>query len=98
MEGFYELLWFLFGYDNSLFDNRIMQHIAGGYVISHISSLFLKRKYWLICLFAAIVKESLDHFLFGCGGNEIKHFVDVGSWFFGGLSYYLIVLLKERKK
>jgi hypothetical protein len=93
----YNILWSLFGYDNSLFDNRFMQHIAGGYAVSHIASLFFKEHYWVCSFFIAIFKEILDHFVFGCGGNEIKHFFDILSWSLGGISYYVIVILKRKK-
>jgi hypothetical protein len=74
-----------------------MQHIAGGYVVSHISSLFLKNKYWMVCLIVPFVKEIMDHFLFDCGGNETKHLIDISSWLIGGITYHLIVLLKRKK-
>lgn len=93
----YQILWKLFGYKNSFFDNRFMMHVAGGYAVSHIASLYFRNKYWIASIVVALCKEGLDHFVFGCGGNEIKHFIDIGGWVFGGLSYHLIVLLKRRK-
>lgn len=74
-----------------------MYHIAGGYMVSHIASLFLKHYYYLLCIAMAIGKELLDHFIFGCGGNEIKHLWDIIGWSIGGLSYYGIVLAKRWK-
>jgi hypothetical protein len=71
--------------------------MAGGYMVSHISSLFFKKYYWTICVFFALIKEAMDHFIFGCGGNEIGHLGDIMGWFIGGLSYYLIVILKRKK-
>ena len=94
---FYQILWFFFGYKNSLFDNRFMVHIAGGYTVSHIASLFFQNKYWITSFVVAFLKEALDHFIFGCGENEFKHFIDILGWSIGGLSYYLIVVLKHYK-
>jgi len=94
---FYDILWKIIGYDNSLLDNRHIIHIAGGYTVSHILSLFLKKYYWVGCFFIAIFKEICDHYLFGCGQNEIKHFYDILSWSIGGISYYIIVLIKRKK-
>ena len=74
-----------------------MQHMAGGYAVSHIASYFFKDTYWLWSFFIAVLKEFMDHFIFGCGGNEIKHFVDIISWSTGGISYYIIVILKRKK-
>jgi hypothetical protein len=97
VEHIKSFLWFLFGYNNSVFDSRVMYHIAGGYMVSHIASLFFKRYYYLLCIVLAVGKEALDHFVFGCGGNEIKHLFDVFGWAAGGLSYYGIVLAKRRR-
>lgn len=91
-----QILEWLFWY-NGIFDNRMMEHCAGGYMVSHISSLFFKKYYWIICFFVAIIKETMDHWIFGCGGNEIKHLIDIISWTVGGLSYYIIVLAKRKK-
>ena len=61
----FDLLWGLFGWGPaSIFDNKQMWHIAGGYMVSHLSSLFLKKYYWVICVFIAIGKEFLDHFIY----------------------------------
>jgi len=92
-----DFLWPILGYNNSFFDNRFMNHVAGGYMVNHIASLFLKNYYWMASFFVSIVKELLDHFVFGCGGNEIKHLYDILGWNVGGISYYAIVLLKRRK-
>jgi hypothetical protein len=95
------LLWFLFGYNNeyhfSLFDNRVIYHICGSYAVSHIFSLFSKKYYWTICPIIAIMKEMLDHFVFGCGNNEFKHFTDILTWSLGGISYWIIVKLKRKR-
>lgn len=92
-----EILWSIIGYDHSILDNRIVYHICGAYAVTHIASLFFKRYYWTICIFVAILKELVDHFVFGCSNNEIKHTIDIVSWVAGGLSYHIIVLLKRRK-
>ena len=97
MEKIRSLLWSLFGYENSLFDSRFAYHTAGGYAVSHIASLFFKKHYWFASFIVAILKELLDHYIFGCGGNETKHLFDILGWGFGGFSYFVIVLLKRKK-
>ncbi len=92
-----KILWPIIGYNNSLFDNRFMMHIAGGYMVCHIAPLFLKNNFWIAALVVAFFKEACDHWILDCGGNEIKHFYDILSWNIGGLSYYGIVLLKRRR-
>jgi len=92
-----DFFWRLMGYNDSLFDNRHMYHIAGGYMVAHIASLFFKNHYWVACIVVALVKEAFDHWIFGCGSNEIKHLWDILSWGTGGLSYLAIVFLKRKK-
>jgi hypothetical protein len=94
-----QILWFLFGYNNSVFDNRFIIHIAGAYCVSHITSLFIKKCYYiiLVCFLIGVFKEILDHWYFGCGSNEVKHLTDILSWTLGGVGYYLIVVAKRKK-
>ena len=94
MDLFHWILVKLIGYNNSLLDNRFMYHVAGGYMVSHISSLFLKR-YYVISPIIGIIKELVDHFIFGCGGNEKKHFVDLLGWVLSFPLYYLIIYIKK---
>lgn len=98
MDFLHDILWFLIGYDNSLFDNRFVQHIIGGYMLTHLSSLILRKYFWLIAIFVGIGKELIDHFIFGCGNNEIKHFYDILAWSVGGIFCYLILQIIKKKK